>query len=102
MPKPRLIEEDEILESQIIETMMAGHKAWRPDLPYPASHSDMQGCARSILMSFDVKRRPLQKPLRVRCSGCEGIGHLIIKVEEHYREVEDCPLCEGRGWTEGY
>jgi hypothetical protein len=59
MPKAPLKPEFASLERQVIETMIAGHHIWRPDLNYPESHSDMQGCARGLLMMFEVKRRPL-------------------------------------------
>lgn len=47
------------LESDIIATLIAGHKEWRPDLAYPESHSDMQGAVRGLLRMFEVRRRPL-------------------------------------------
>ena len=102
MPNPWLIKEDEILEQQIIETMIEGHRAFRPDLDYPKSHSDMQACVRALMMAFDVKRRPLPKPLRVQCGGCEGLGHLVLEAGKGYRKLDDCPLCNGRGWEAGY
>lgn len=51
------------LESDIIETLIAGHKEWRPDLAYPESHSDMQGAVRGLLRMFKVERRALAVPL---------------------------------------
>lgn len=51
------------LEHDIIETLVAGHKEWRPDLSYPESYSDMQGAVRGLLRMFEVKRRPLPEPL---------------------------------------
>lgn len=63
MPKRRLKPEVSLLEDQIIETLIAGHKEWRPDLSYPESHSDMQGAVRGLLRMFEVKRRPLPKEL---------------------------------------
>src|SRR5271154_7149609 len=59
MPKRMLKQADSILESEIIETLIAGHKEWRPDLAYPESHSDMQGAVRGLLRMFEVKRRPV-------------------------------------------
>ena len=59
MPKRSLSHEYAALESQIIETLIAGHKEWRPDLSYPESHSDMQGAVRGLLRMFEVKRRVL-------------------------------------------
>jgi hypothetical protein len=47
------------LEKDIIETFLAGHKEYRPDLPYPQSHSDMQGGIRALLVMFEIKRRPI-------------------------------------------
>jgi len=63
MPKPFLKEPDATLEMQLIETMLAGFHEWRPDLDYPESHSDMQGCARAIMRRYDIKTRPLDKEL---------------------------------------
>lgn len=59
MSKRLLAPEYAALESQIIETLIAGHKEWRPDLEYPESHSDMQGAVRGLLRMFEVKRRAL-------------------------------------------
>lgn len=59
MPKPRLRPEYSALEGEIIETFLAGHHEWRPDLAYPESHSDMQGGARALLRMFEIKRRPV-------------------------------------------
>jgi hypothetical protein len=36
MAKPQLTEPYATLEHQLIETMRAGLKEWRPDLDYPA------------------------------------------------------------------
>ena len=47
------------LEADIIETLLAGHHEWRPDLAYPESHSDMQGAVRGLLRMFEVRRRPV-------------------------------------------
>jgi hypothetical protein len=59
MAKSQLREPFNTLEQQIIETLIAGHKEWRPDLNYPQSHSDMQGAVRGLIRMFDVKRRPI-------------------------------------------
>jgi hypothetical protein len=59
MAKRRLKEPTRQLEADIIETLIAGHKEWRPDLAYPESHSDMQGAVRGLLRMFEVRRRPL-------------------------------------------
>ena len=59
MPKPTLKEPLFTLESQVIETMLAGLKVWRPDLSYPESFSDMQGCVRALLIMYEIKRRPI-------------------------------------------
>lgn len=63
MPKPTLKEPFRTLESQIIDTLLAGHHEYRPDLPYPESHSDMAGAVRGLLVMFDVTRRPLPREL---------------------------------------
>ena len=57
------------LESDIIETLIAGHKEWRPDLDYPQSYSDMQGAVRALLRMFDVKRRPIAVELEYENEG---------------------------------
>jgi len=101
MPKPSMIKEDAILESQIVDTMEAGLKMWRPDLSYPESYSDMQACVRGLLMAFEVKRRPLPKPLKLVCDACEGIGHLITKVDGGCKNSETCKECKGRGYRLG-
>lgn len=51
--------EFDLLESQIIETILAGHHEARPDLSYPESHSDMQSGVRALIVMFDIKRRPI-------------------------------------------
>ena len=52
MSRRNLTEAHNLLEKQIIETMLAERR-------YPESFSDMQGCVRNLLRMFDVKRRPL-------------------------------------------
>lgn len=99
VPKPTLVTEDARLESDAIETMLAGLKEWRPDLDYPESHSDMQACFRALLCVYEIKRRPLPRPLRVRCHVCEGLGELI-SLSEHGRRRASCPDCQGKGWKE--
>ena len=59
MPKPKLKEPYNALSGDIIETLIAGHKMYRPDLSYPESHSDMDGAVRALLRMFEVKRRPI-------------------------------------------
>jgi hypothetical protein len=66
MPKPTLAEPFHTLEHQIIETLLAGHHEWRPDLSYPESHSDMSGAVRGLLRMFDVKRLPIARELPLR------------------------------------
>jgi len=43
MAKRSLRRDLSILEGEIIDTLIAGHKEWRPDLRFPQSYSDMQG-----------------------------------------------------------
>jgi len=64
MPKRLLIEKLAALESDIIDTLIAGHKEWRPDLDYPQSHSDMQGAVRGLLKMFRVERLPIARDLK--------------------------------------
>lgn len=59
MAKGSLKPEFDKLEHDIIETLVAGHHEWRPDLSYPESHSDMQGAVRALLRCFEIKRRPV-------------------------------------------
>lgn len=66
MPKPPLRSDFQLLETEIVETLIASHKQWRPDLPYPQSHSDMQGAVRGLLRMFDVKRLPIARELPLR------------------------------------
>lgn len=63
MPKPRLAPQMELLEREMIRTAVAGLKEWRPDLNYPESHSDMQGCMRALLRRFDIAFRPTDREL---------------------------------------
>jgi hypothetical protein len=102
MPKPSLIKEDARLESEIIETLLAGLKEWRPDLGYPASHSDMQGCVRGMMRMYHVERRPLAAPLRLECNICEGRGEFVTQVTPHHIEKKDCTECGGKGFKKGY
>ena len=100
MPKPFLHKDDARLESDAIETMLAGLKVWRPDLHYPESHSDMQACFRALLMVYELKRRPLPQPLRILCCVCEGLGKLI-RMEDGTRCLNTCQHCDGKGWLPG-
>lgn len=59
MPKPSLKPEYKALELAIIETFLAGHHEWRPDLAYPESYSDMQGGVRALLRRFNIIQRPI-------------------------------------------
>jgi len=57
MPKPFLREPFARLASDIVATLLAGHKEWRPDLSYPESHSDMHGAVRALLRKYEVTLR---------------------------------------------
>jgi hypothetical protein len=59
MAKPTLRDDLRQLEADVIETLLAGHHEWRPDLPYPESHSDMSGAFRALIRKYDVKLRPV-------------------------------------------
>lgn len=63
MAKRSLSPEMSKLESDIIDTLIAGHHEWRPDLGYPESRSDMQAAVRGLLRMYDVKRLPLAREL---------------------------------------
>lgn len=97
MPKPFLHPDDARLESDIIETMLAGLKEWRPDLSYPESHSDMQGCVRALFRMFEIKRRPLSGKLRLLCSYCDGHKNMY-RMDQGVRVITICEYCQGRGW----
>lgn len=64
MPKPSLKPEYAELESDIIATMRAGLHEWRSDLDFPQSNSDLSGCVRALFRMFEIKRRPLAKPIK--------------------------------------
>lgn len=64
MPKPSLKEPYNSLESDLIDTFIAGHHEWRPDLAYPESYSDMQGGIRAVLRMYEIKRRPIAAPIK--------------------------------------
>lgn len=63
MAKSKLREPFHTLESEIIETLIAGLHVWRPDLDGPESTSDWQGAVRGLLRMFDVHRLPLAREL---------------------------------------
>jgi hypothetical protein len=89
MPKPSLFGDQALLENEIIKTLEAGLHQWRPDLNYPASYSDMQGCVRALLVMFDVKRRPLPEPLAAPCPACKGTGEW----RQDAFNIKTCPEC---------
>lgn len=101
MSKPRLIKEDEILENELIETFLAGHKQYRPDLAYPQSHSDMGAGIRGLLRMFIIKRSALPVPLRVLCDNCNGLGELVVDTKDGIHHTTTCKICKHKGYTEG-
>jgi hypothetical protein len=101
MPKPSLVDEDSRLEGDLIETLLAGLKEWRPDLQYPESHSDMSGCVRAMMRMYDIKRRPIAVPLRLKCGYCDGAGEFTTETAANTFSKKDCPRCEGNGFIEG-
>jgi hypothetical protein len=70
MPKPSLKPEYRQLESDVIQTLIAGLKEWRPDLYGPESMSDYQACFRGLLKMYELRRRPI------------GIGNKDIEDQE--------------------
>lgn len=86
MAKSRLKVDLAKLESDIIETLLAGHNEWRPDLSYPESHSDMQGAVRGLLRMYDVKRRPVAVDLEYHDEAPEILAKHFKR--EWQREVE--------------
>jgi hypothetical protein len=74
MAKASLRHDYAILEGEIIDTLIAGHKQWRPDLSYPESHSDMQGAVCGLLRMFEVKRRALPFAILLKDEPCGAPG----------------------------
>lgn len=101
MPKPILVDEDENLVTAIIDTFLAGHKEWRPDLPYPESHSDMKAGAMALLRMFKIERRPISIPNRVKCNHCKGAGKYESKIRDESCsiQIEYCGFCNRKGYT---
>lgn len=97
----KLYNEDQKLESDVIQTMMAGFKDFRPDLNYPESYSDMTACVRALLRMFEIKRRPLAEKLRYHCYECEGYGKFVTQVERHSITEKKCVGCNGKGYING-
>lgn len=60
MPKPPLKECYSSLSVDIQRTMIQGLREWRPDLDYPESSSDMDGCIRALMRKFDITYRRVQ------------------------------------------
>lgn len=96
MPKPPLTPDEAKLEKDIMETMQAGLKRWRPDLHYPESASDMQACVRALMVMFEIRRRPLPVSLQVPCHICEGLGYYISMCEPGKRTQTTCNHCNGK------
>ncbi len=99
MPKPFLWPETAALESDLVATLLAGLKEWRPDLAYPESHSDMQACVRAALRMFDIKRLPLPRALRLKCEQCKGTGYRHLDTTGSCVESKKCLRCDGRAWV---
>lgn len=86
MPKPPLKPPLDRLESDIIETMVAGLKLWRPDLNYPESHSDMQACVRGLFRMFQVQRLAIPHELEY--------DDTIVLIERKIAGKTKCHFCE--------
>ena len=94
----KLSDEYSLLENNLIETMIAGLKRCHPDLDYPESHSDMQACARALMVMYDIKRSALAKKLYAKCEVCEGLGKLITEPGVS----QTCSSCRGTCVKEFY
>jgi len=94
MAKARLAEPMGTLEGEIIETLLAGHKEYRPDLGYPQSHSDMSAAVRGLLRMFDVKRLPIARELEYDCDTCRARGRLYWYDDKGVRQEQPCPNCK--------
>lgn len=105
MSKPSLIDEDQRLEEDLIQTFEAGYK--QHGLDYPKSYSDMQAGVRAVLRMFSVVRRPLAVPLRIKCHVCDGKKSFITLNEcSADGSASDitrkyCPICKGKGYVDG-
>lgn len=77
------------LESDIIETFLAGHHEWRPDLAYPESHSDMAGGVRGLLRVFEINRRPLPIELEYHDEAPEMLAR-------HFKHEWQTEVAEGK------
>lgn len=64
MAKPLMKPEYEQLNGDMIATFLAGHHAYRSDLPYPESHSDMQAGMMALMRMYEIKRRPIALEFR--------------------------------------
>jgi hypothetical protein len=94
MPKSDLTPEDNILEQQLIDTFLVGHREWRPDLQYPQSYSDMQGGMRAVMEHFAIKRRPIAKSLKKHCHICRGSRRVLQNPEQNTTHFITCPNCK--------
>lgn len=89
MSKRSLSPDLQKLESDIISTLIAGHKEWRPDLAYPESHSDMQGAVRGLLRMFEVKRLPVARELTYH----EDAPDMLAR---HFRRIWQKEVADGK------
>lgn len=94
MSKRSLVAPLDRLELDIIETLLAGHREWRPDLAYPESHSDMQAAVRALLQMFDVTRRNLPRQLEYACDTCCNRGKLRWCDDNEVWHEQPCPDCQ--------
>lgn len=57
MSKPMLKYPFVTLEADLIETFLGGHRESRPDLQFPESYSDCQSGMRTLMRTFEIRRR---------------------------------------------
>lgn len=100
MPKRKLIKEQALLESRMIQTMIAGLKKYRPDLGYPESVSDMQACVRGLMEMFDIKDSPLPNGLKYSCGTCKEAKTIPASFhnDNSPSHLVSCPNCKGKGY----
>ena len=117
MPKRQLKPPLDHLESDVIDTLLGGLAEWRPDLDYPESYADMQGCVRAMLRMFTVERRPVAAELEYYCELCgnRGILTTLVDGQRHHLKETTCPDCRpdefranqleaaaaAKGWRDG-
>jgi hypothetical protein len=72
MAKPALREPFHTIMENIAQAMVDGLHNWRPDLSYPESYSDMQGCILELMSRFELL--PRRVPLKLADMVADGVA----------------------------